>query len=167
METREMITVRGQTNMEIAERDELNRAIELLNNLIANNRGLVEIYETAAPRLQTAANNELLQRYAAQHNNYISELSNLIVSYGGTPNTGANSNAVFKKIWISLKAALTAGDGPIMKEAAQAAENILELYSEAMNEAMPDAARNMIRHQMSDTRVTCDKLSALDTVYNS
>ena len=167
METRDMVTVRGQTNMEVAERSEMNNAIELLNDLIATNRGLVEIYETAVPHLHTEANNDLLQRYAAQHHAYISELSNLVVSYGGTPNTSTNGNAVFKKIWISLKAALIAGEGHIIKEAAQAAENMLEHYGEAMNEAMPDAARNMVRRQMSETRVTYDKLSALDTVYNS
>ncbi len=167
METREMVTARGQTNLELADPSEMNNAINLLNGLIDDNRGIVQIYETAVSHLQTEANNDLLQRYAAQHHSFISELSNLVVSFGGAPNTNTNGNAIFKQIWISLKAVLSDGDGPIMKEVAQATENILETYGETMNEAMPDTARNMIRRQMSETRVTCDKLSALDTVYNS
>ena len=167
METRDFMTARGQTGFEPIEPSELNNAIELLNNLITDNRGLVQIYETAVPRLQTEANNELLQRYTAQHHTYITELSNLVVSFGGTPNTDTNGNAMLKQIWISIKSALSDDDGPILKEVAQAAENVLKTYGEAMNEQMPDSARDRVRHQMSEIRITCDKLSALDTVYNS
>lgn len=165
METGDMNTVRGQTRPDPMKQSEMNQVIELLNELIASNRSIVQIYETAVPRLETEANNELLQRYAAQHHTYVAELSNLVVSFGGTPET--HTNAILKRVWLSLKAALSDGDGPILSEVAQAAENILSQYGRAMNESMPDTARDRIRHQMSEIRITVDKLTALDTVYNS
>lgn len=165
METQEWAAARGQTNSDLINQSEINQVIDLLNELIASNRSIMQIYETAVPRLQTEANNELLQRYAAQHHTYVAELSNLVVSFGGTPET--HTNAILKRVWLSLKAALSDGDGPIMSEVAQAAENILKQYGRAMNDPMPDTARDHIRHQMSEIRITVDKLIALDTVYNS
>jgi uncharacterized protein (TIGR02284 family) len=165
MEIQEWAAARGQTNSDLMNQSEINQVIELLNQLIASNRSLVQIYETAVPRLHIEDNDELLQRYAAQHHSYVAELSNLVVSFGGTPET--HPNAILKRIWVNLKAALSAGDGPIISELAQAAEDILTQYGRAMNESMPDTAYDRIRHQMSEIRITVDKLSALDTVYNS
>ncbi|MEJ2748407.1 MAG: PA2169 family four-helix-bundle protein [Anaerolineae bacterium] len=164
--TREILNAQGRVGTNIVEVSEMSVAIDLLNKLIATNRGLITVYRTAVERLENESNKELLQGYVKQHEAFVTELSNLVTSYGGTPVTAADSSSLVKKAWVTLKSAVTEGDGPMLAEVAQDAEKILEAYGEAMGKDLPDDARDLIRQHMSQINVNHEKLSALSAVYN-
>jgi uncharacterized protein (TIGR02284 family) len=91
----------------------------------------------------------------------------MVVRFSGQPNSSGNSSSLIKQAWVSLKAAVTEGDGPVLAEVAQDAENILIAYGEAMSKDIPEDARQLIRNHISDVRLAHKKLSALSVAYTS
>lgn len=164
---RDMVNAQGRAGTNYIEKSELSAAIELLNELISANRGIIEVYETAVARLENETNIELLQRYAQQHETFVSKLSSMVVNYGGEPETDSSGGSLLKRTWVSLKAAVTEGDGPILAEVAEDAETILEAYREAMGYDLPEDVREIIRKHISQVRVASEKVSALAVAYNS
>jgi uncharacterized protein (TIGR02284 family) len=164
--TREILNAQGRVGTNIVEVSDMSVAIDLLNELIATNRGILAVYRTAVERLENEPNKELLQGYMKQHETFVTELSNLVTKYGGTPVTAADGSSLVKKAWVTLKSAVTEGDGPMLAEVAQDAEKVLEAYGEAMGEELPDDARDLIRKHLSQAHLAHEKLSALSAVYN-
>jgi uncharacterized protein (TIGR02284 family) len=164
--TQEILNAKGRVGTNIVEVSEMSVAIDLLNELIATNRGLIAVYQTAVERLENESNTELLQGYMKQHKTFVTELSNLVTSYSGVPTTAAEGSRLVKRAWVTLKATITEGDGPMLAEVTQDAENILEAYGEAMGEDLPDDARDLIRQHMSQIHVNHEKLSALSAAYS-
>jgi uncharacterized protein (TIGR02284 family) len=167
MENYKIANAQRQANMNFVETSETNDMIDLLNELIATNRGIVDVYQTAVERLENETNVRLLQANAEQHETFVTELSNLVVSHGGVPVTNADGGSLVKRAWVTLKAAVTEGDGPILTTVAQDANNVLEAYGEAMGMDLPDTVRELIRNHMSEARLAYKKLSALSAAYNS
>jgi len=146
----------------------ISTAVETeLNDLITMNRGIIEVYQTAAERLENEINIKLLDEYAEQHKTFVIELTNCVVKYSGSPSTTANGGSMVKQAWVTLKAAFTDGDGPILAEVVQDAQSVMDAYAEAIGSDMPDDVRKILRKHMSATRLAFDKLSALSAVVNN
>ncbi len=153
----------GAKMANVAQPDDL---VELLNDLFVTNRGMVKVYETAVERIENKASVELLQQYAAKHEKMLTELSNLIVKYGGVPATGFDTGNLLKRVWITLKAAATDGDGPILVEVAQDSKTVLAAYGDLLGHpSLPVDVRDLIREQMSEVRIIYKKLSALSAAF--
>lgn len=167
MRRNEMVNGQGQPGTTYIELNRMNTAVDLINDLISSNRGLINVYETAADRLEATSNARLLRGYAEQHERFVTELSNLVVRFGGAPATSGTGSSLAKQVWVSLKSAITEGDGPVLAEVAQDAEQILVAYGEAMTKDIPDEARQLIRTHLTDVRLAHKKLSAMSTAYNS
>lgn len=141
--------------------------LDLLNELIDINRGIINVYETAVDRLEDDTNKQLLQGYAAEHETFVSELSNVMAGLSGKPNTTGSGSSLLKQAWLTLKATVTKGDGPILAEAAQDAENVLEAYGEAMGHDLPDNARDVVRKHLSRARLNHEQLTALQSAFSN
>lgn len=141
--------------------------IELLNELIAENLGISKLFEAASNHMDNEENATLLKGYATQHETFFTELGNLVISRGGQPVTTPDNSNLFKRAWVTLKAALISGDGDILVEMAHNAENLLQEYGEAMSQNINDDARSLIRKHMSATRLACQKIEALGAVYQN
>lgn len=160
---RRTIYATGQVGSHHVAKNEWEKHVDRLNDLIGMNRGLINVYETAAKRLEKYANKQLLRSYAEQHKSYVSALSNIVARYGEEPEANGTGSSLVKQAWVTLKAAVTDGDGPILKEVAQDAETTLKAYGEAMGSNLIDETRKEIRKQMSELRLAQKKLSALST----
>lgn len=159
--------VQVRAGMNLVDIGDTNIVVDLLNDLIVTNRGIIQIYQTAMVRLENDVNAGLLQSYVDQHKTFLSDLINVVVHYGGDPAEDSTGSSLVKQAWVTLKAALTEGDGPILMVAANDAETVMEAYAEAMSADLPDDARDVIREHMSKTRLAYEKLSALSAAYNS
>ena len=140
---------------------------EVLNDLITTNRGMIDVYQTAVSQLIDIKNIELLQGFIEMHERFATELSNLIVGYGGTPMTTATTGSMMTRVWVTLKAAFTVGDGSVLAAVTQDAENVLAAYSGAMGAELPDGVREMVRQHLSLARLASEKLSGLSEAYNN
>jgi uncharacterized protein (TIGR02284 family) len=162
-----MVQIRATTiNNFIKEIKEMKVVVDLLNDLIAANLGIVDVYQTAAKHLENEVNIALLYDYAQQHETFVTELGNLVVSYNNTPVTSADSDSLIKQAWVTLKAVVTEGDAPILTAVTRDAEDILAAYREAMRRDLPDDVCNLIRNHMSNARITHKKLALLCAAYS-
>lgn len=161
-----MITNSETAGVNVVDFDEPDNLVTLLNDLILANRAMVNVYYTAIERIENNGNIELLQRFAAKHETWLRELNNLIVQYHGMPTTKTEPGNLLKRAWVSLKATLTDGDGPILTEIAHDSKTLLAAYAEVMgNPSLPEDIREVIRTQMSEVRIICKKLSALSAAF--
>ena len=57
--------------------------VEQFNKLIAVNRGISNVYQSASERLQNETNKALLTSYATEHEAFTAQLSDVVVSLSG------------------------------------------------------------------------------------
>jgi len=167
MKNHEMVNAQGRAGTNFVKTDEMKAVIDRLNDLIAADYGVAEVYETAVTRLEDPTNRTLLQDYAKQYKGFAAELANLVVRHDGDPATAADGSSLVQRAWVTLKATVTEGEGPVMTEAADSANHVLEEYMEAMDTDLPDDVRDVVRHHLSAARLTHEKLSGLSAAYNS
>ena len=146
-----------------------NKQLEIgwLNELIATNIGMISLFESIAEKIEHEDNARLLRDYAEQHQTFVTELSNLVASFGGDPVITSDSSNLIKRAWVSLKASLMLQESDMLVEMAQEVENLLTEYGEMMPKKISDGSRALIRKHMSDIRLTQQKLAALGTAYNN
>lgn len=166
MEGREMVNPKGRVGTKFIDKNDTKLLIDLLNDLITDNLAVMHIYQTAADHLDHENNHDIVQNYAKQHQTYAKKLASLVTDYSGEPDIEEGSSLV-KRAWVSLKAALEAGDGPILSTVANESENILESYREALGKDLPDDVQDMIRDHLTGSRLAREKLVALSTALNS
>ena len=161
-----MVNAQGRAGTNFIATSEENVVVDFLNDLIATNRGVINVFQTSVERLESEANKEIVRGYIEQHKKFVSELSNAVVSHSGTPESSGTTSSLVKQAWVTLKAAVTEGDGPILAEVAEDIDSVLKAYGEAMAANLTDDARDLVRKQMSETRLTHEKLSGLSAAYN-
>lgn len=167
MQDKNMVNAQGRAGTNFVEGSQENTAVRQLNELISANRGLINVYQTAAERLENEPNKALLQSYIEQHEGFLTELSDVVVGLSGRFETDSTTSSLIKRAWVTLKAAVTQGDGPILVEVAQDVESVLDAYGETLSQELPEQASRVIRKQMGETRMTYEKLSGLSAAYNS
>jgi len=167
MKDEEMVNAQGRAGTNFVKTDETRVVIDRLNDLIAADRGVAEVYETAVSHLEDETNRTLLQDYAAQYRQYATELSEQIVERDGEPAEGPEGGSLVQRAWVSLKASVTAGEGPVIEEAAESAEHVLEEYMDAMEADLPDDVRDVVRRHLSAARLTHEKLAGLSAAYKN
>lgn len=144
---------------------EMNLIIDMFNDLITTNRGMIAVYDTAVNHLNNEAHRTMLQSFKAKHETFVTELSNLVVGYGGTP--VENSSNLVAQATVRLKALFSSGDGPILAAVTEDAEEALNTYGDAISEDMFDDGRDLIRKHMSQIHTMHEKLSALSAIFNN
>lgn len=160
MNTRKMVNAqsRAGTATGIVE---LGTLVDQLNDLIKTNRGIIEAYRTSEERLENDSHAELLRDLAEQHETFVTELSNLVVSHSGEPVAEANESTIVKQAWVTLKSTITEGDAPILSEVAQDLETVLEEYKKAKDEDLPDDVQKVVNRQLDEVRQASEKISGL------
>lgn len=147
--------------------DEMQQVVDILNDLVVVNRGMIVVYEMAADRLHDEASIEFVRKAMRQRRTAVAELSNLVATYGANPVTGSDALNMVKRVWIGLKGTVADEDGPILSEVGSEAEKMLDAYGEAMGVDLPGEARGLVRTHMSDARITHEKVVALAAAYKS
>ncbi len=168
MQTNENMTILERANTAfISEKSETNTAVTFLNDLISLNRDIIKVYETAVDRLEKENNIRLLNNYAQQHERFVTELSNLVVRFGGKPASSGSGSGLAKQAWVTLKAAVTDGDGSVLVEIVPDSEKVLMAYSATMAQDIPEEARELLRRHLTDARLAHKKLSAMSVAYSN
>lgn len=166
MKKPEIVNEKGRPETAFIPRSEENVTVERLNHLIEANNGVINVYETAADRLENKEYASMMHEFVEQHREFVRELANLVNSYSGDPEDDSPASSYVKKAWVTLKAAVTEGDGPVLNSAAEDAETILEEYGESMATDMPEDVRSIFREHMTKARLAHEKLSGLASALN-
>lgn len=143
------------------ERMKPTEIVDLLIELIEFNFDGYYGYTTAAKNVENDQYREILETHAQQRLDFTYELNKLISKYGHEPVDGGHIIGKLHRAWIEIKAAVAEDDYAILYECAQAEEIAMKAYQHAMDQPLPDHVRNVVRHQMSETRVTAKKIQDL------
>jgi len=146
---------------------EIRAAIDLMNDLIVINRGMINVYEAAAERFLDEKNTRLIERMIAKHELFVMELSTMIARYGGNPVTNTDLGSFARRIWVTIKAVVSEGDGPILAEVAADANKVLNAYGEAIAADLPDDVHDLVRGHTSMVRINYEKLLSLSAAYRN
>ncbi|WP_375769854.1 ferritin-like domain-containing protein [Archangium gephyra] len=127
---------------------DLNRMIERLNDLIALDYDAVGAYEAAINRIDVESLRMSLRGFQADHERHIQDLTQAVVSLGGTPRTKPDAKGFILK-------GFTAVTSMMGNEAALQAMRGNELltnrtYRMALDEEWSDETRAIIERNFSD-----------------
>ena len=146
---------------------EIRTAIDLMNDLIVINRGMINVYEAASERVLDKKNTRLLEGMIAKHETFVAELGNMISQYGGNPVTNTDLGSFARRIWVTIKAVVSEGDGPVLAEVAADASKALDAYGEATAADLPDDVRALVRGHTSEVRINYEQLLSLSAAYRN
>ena len=135
--------------------------VDLLNDLVAANIGVIDVYQVAAEHVQDRANVARLQSYARQHKLFVQQLSNQILGQKGKPVTTADGSTVVKRSWLTLREAGLIKEGLLLRKVEQDTRAVLETYGLAMSIQLPHEVRDLIYKQKSEMNQSYEKLTAL------
>lgn len=136
--------------------------VALLNDLIATNRDSAEGYRAAAGAVENADYRQIFLDTVQQRTEFVDILSTLVQQYGGDPTQSGNLSGALQRAWLNIKAALTEGDGAIMDECDQSDEAALALYADTLPKNLPEDAKTVVRHQLSEIRIAHDRIHLLN-----
>jgi len=141
-----------------------NSSVDVLNHLIEINYDGREGYRTAAEAVDNEDYRALFEEYAGQRARFINELNALVSHFGSEPAAEGNLGGLFRRAWIDIKAAVTAGDpGAVMAECDRSEETALQAYQEAMAADLAEEVKEVVRRQMSAVRLAHERVHALNT----
>ncbi len=141
--------------------------IDLLNKLIADNLGMAKLFESAVTHLEFKENKELISAYIQQNETFVTELANLVISFGGKPVDSADVQHLLKEVWVTLKATFTSGDSAILVELAENVKNLLKAYNETLSENINDELIEVLNRHISEINMTLQKILALGAAYQA
>ncbi len=118
-------------------------------------------YTTAAKNVENDQYKQILETHGQQRLDFTYELNKLISKYGHEPIDGGHIIGKLHRAWMEIKAAVAEDDYAILYECAQAEEIVMKTYQTVMDLPLPDHVRDVVRHQMSETRVTTKKIQDL------
>jgi uncharacterized protein (TIGR02284 family) len=126
-------------------------AIDTLNTLIEVNQDANAGYMRASEGIPSAAFTQGLQRFAHQHEKYISELTNLVIGFSGEPASERPATGEMHHAWMNIDAAVGEGghDG-ILTECERGETTAMLTYENALEQGLPDNAREIVVRQYDE-----------------
>jgi uncharacterized protein (TIGR02284 family) len=90
------------------------------------------------------------------------ELQNLVVDFGGEPETGGSIAGAIHRGWLDLKAAVRSRDDLAVLEECERGEDFAKRrYAEALQKDLPEAVRAVIERQYQGVLTNHDRVLAL------
>ncbi|MBP8001080.1 MAG: PA2169 family four-helix-bundle protein [Chloroflexi bacterium] len=141
--------------------------VALLNELLTVVHDSLNGYRTVVEALEDGQYVALFNEYAQQREQMGTELTNLVVRYGGHPQQNGTVGAALHRVWMNIKAAATQGDASILAECDVSEEATLKAYQDAVASVhLPEEVREVIRNQMTLVRLAHERVHALKALVN-
>ena len=143
--------------------------IKALNELIVINNDRVEGYRTATEETNDTDLIRIFGTLQSTSQNNLSELRAEVVSLGGEIEEGTRTTGKFFRVWMDVKAALTANDRSTILDSCEFGEDkALEAYEEALENRRELGLEQiaLIERQKEKLRVDHDKVKALRDAAN-
>ena len=109
-----------------------------------------------------ATYHKLLKQYAEQRTGFIFELQEEVRRRGGTPRQSGSLSGKLHQSWIELKSIATGQDeGAMLNECALNEKLMLNKYTEALQQALPQNVRLILSRQYRLSRESLNHLEKL------
>lgn len=124
------------------------KSIDALNRLVQLCIDTRESYEQAADTVETDRFKKMFTEYAEQRNQFATQLSNLILQYGGQPQEFGTDGGSIRRGWENIRATLSpATEESVLDSLESGEDKAKETYEAALNEILPEKARDIVQRQ--------------------
>jgi len=127
-------------------------AVSTLNDLIETSKNGEEGFRLAAEHAQDPQLKGLLQKYADECRQAVSELQQAVAGMGGKPeHTGTVAGAAHRA-WVKLREAVTKDDDQaILDEVERGEDHAKAIYQKALKDTLPTPIRAIVQKQYEGT----------------
>ena len=138
--------------------------IDILNGLVEINNDRIEGYQRASDETKAADLKSLFATMADQSRTFRQQLAEEVIRNGGTPKEGTTNSGKLYRIWMDVKAALSANDRKAVLSNCEFGEDAAQ---EAYNDALKDEDFQrtfdsaLVRKQRDDLKQSHDKIRTL------
>ncbi len=123
-------------------------SIDQLNRLVQLCIDTRESYEQAADTVETDRFKKLFTEFAEQRNQFATQLSNLILQYGGQPQEFGTDNGSIRRGWENIRAVLSPATEESVLDSLEAGEDkAKESYEAALDFELPEKAQEIVQRQ--------------------
>jgi uncharacterized protein (TIGR02284 family) len=144
---------------------EMEKSIDVLNDLITINNDRIEGYETALEETEEDDLKTLFTRFISTSHKCKEELIMEVTKLGGEPAEGTLVSGKFFRVWMDVKAALTGKDREAILNSCEYGEDkAQETYNEALNDDskyLNSEQQTMVNNQRMLLRADHDHVKAL------
>ncbi|MEP6986707.1 MAG: PA2169 family four-helix-bundle protein [Chloroflexota bacterium] len=120
----------------------------ILNSLIHLCRDGHDGYMKAADGITSSAYKTMFAEYAHQRSRFASQLSNMVVNYGGEPDDDGHAMKMFSRGWKGIEPAVMGGDnGAIFAECEDSEAKTRNAYESVLEKTIPKDAAIVINQQ--------------------
>lgn len=136
---------------------------ENLNRLIEINRDAVNGYTESADLVENESYVSMLQTFATERQQFVRELSAMVVSLGDTPEDNGNLKGLFHRLWMNIKTAVDNGDESLFEEIARGEESAIEVYQDVLETEMDENTRTKLVNQLNRIREAHRRIQVIET----
>lgn len=143
-----------------------NKIISTLNNLIETCKDGQEGFRTCAKNIQHPELKEFFISRALLCGRSADELQQLVLTYGGDPETSSSVSAAMHRRWIDIKTSLmTDNEEAVLDECERGEDVALENYRDALDEDLPLDVRSVVERQFEGLLENHDQVKMLRDQY--
>lgn len=136
--------------------------ISTLNNLIETNKDGQEGFKDAAEGIDNSELKTTFYKYSQQRSKFAGELQSLVREMGGDPEDSSSLSGSIHRGWINIKSAVTGKDETAILNECERGEDVAKKqYKEALEEALPENANEVVRRQFDEVLKAHDDIKAL------
>lgn len=136
--------------------------ISTLNNLIETNKDGQEGFKDAAEGIDNSELKTTFYKYSQQRSKFAGELQSLVREMGGDPEDSSSLSGSIHRGWINIKSAVTGKDETAILNECERGEDVAKKqYKEALDEALPENANEVVRRQFDEVLKAHDDIKAL------
>jgi uncharacterized protein (TIGR02284 family) len=146
----------------MANRNEYDAAISVLNDLIETSKDGVNGFRAAADAVQSAEAKTVFLSRVQYIERAVVELQDEVRQLGGDPERTGSVAAALHRGWMGLKAAVTGkDDGAIVTECERGEEVAVKNYEDALKKDLPADVRALVERQYRGTVQNLERVRAL------
>jgi uncharacterized protein (TIGR02284 family) len=136
--------------------------VDVLNDLLENSRDGEYGFRTCAEEVKSANLKQLFTDRAASCGQAASELSQLILAYGGKPAEGGSASGAMHRGWVHVKGMVGANSELSMLEECERGEDAaVARYRKALKQNLPVDVRAVVERQAEGAQRNHDQIKLL------
>jgi uncharacterized protein (TIGR02284 family) len=143
-----------------------DEVISTLNDLIETSKDGEEGFRTCAEDIKDPQIKTVFMNRAQSCGSAATELQQLVVAYGGNPETSGGLGGALHRRWVDIKAAITGRDEKAVLAECERGEDIaVRSYRNALEKNLPADARAVVERQYQGVLKNHDMVKGLREKY--
>jgi uncharacterized protein (TIGR02284 family) len=139
-----------------------DHVIDTVNDLIENAKDGQYGFAKCAERVESPQLRQTLLERSDECGRAVAELQDLVARYGGKPAEHGTVLGALHRGWVSVKDTLTGNsDHAVLEECERGEDAALARYRKAMDDDLPQDARDVIARQMAGAQANHDQVKLL------